>query len=488
MRPALAVAVVTAVLAAIGGLMIYPIEDPDLWWLLGAGAYMVQHRAFLTTDPFSATAAGAPWLNHAWGFELLLYGVYLLGGTTALILLQALFAVATFAVVYWLLRREGAGRSVALAGIALGALATRGFWLPRPQLVTYLLLAVFWAFFREYRAGRSDRLAWLPPITAVWANLHGGFMVGPAVLGLGFVGEVVDRAFAGGAPAPTAGRLRRLALIGVACGVAAFANPFHYRAVLFPFQVLGDELAQAFIIEWASPAFQDAQVILLEGLVGLALILLLRSPRPGSAGDLIVLVAFLHFALHARRNLPLLVIILLPIVARTVAEAMAERVPALGGLAGRLRQRLAIGVAAGLLLLVMWSAYPFSALAELAPRLGVAPIFPESAVQFLKRERPPGSLYNDYGWGGYLIWRLYPDYRVSIDGRVAVYGPQRFADHLEVNDVRPRWRETLKRLGFELVLTRARSRLATVLRASPDWAVLHEDELAVVFGRREARL
>src|SRR5215813_10117942 len=75
-------------LAAVGLTALRPIDDADFWWLLRAGRYMVETGSFLRADPFSATASGAAWLNHAWGFELFIYGIYALGGTTGVILLQ----------------------------------------------------------------------------------------------------------------------------------------------------------------------------------------------------------------------------------------------------------------------------------------------------------------------------------------------------------------------------------------------------------------
>jgi hypothetical protein len=480
-------ALTAVVLAAIGCAMVYPVDDLDVWWLLRSGAYMVETRSFPTTDPFSWPAFGAEWINHAWAFQLLLYAVHRVGGTTGLILLQALFAAATFAVLLAILRREGTPRAGALVATAAGGLATWGFWAPRPQIVTYLALASVWAILRAWRDGRADRLMWLPPLTLVWANLHGGFMVGPALIGLVLVGEIVERSFRGLAdPAAVRPRLGRLGLALVASLVASFATPFGYRAVLFPFQVLGDRFAQAFIIEWASPGFQHGQVRMVEGLVLLTLALLALAPRRVPATDLIVLAAFLHFGLQAIRNLPLLVIVLLPILGRALAEVLAERAPGWVARSGVSPRRF--GLVAGALALVLagWWLLPARAPRTVLPRFGVADVFPAGAVEFLKRARPPGPLFNDYGWGGYLIWHLYPDYRVSIDGRAAVHGPRRFAEHIQVADVRPRWRETLERLGPRLVLVSARSPLAIVLRASPDWQVLYEDRIAVVLGRREA--
>ena len=485
MRSRAGAAVTMAVLAGAGLLMVTPVEDLDVWWLLRTGQYMVETRAFPTTDPFSGTAQGAEWINHAWGFELLLYGVYRLAGTAGLVLLPALIAVGTFALLYRFLRREGVGRGWALVMIALAAMATRGFWSPRPQLVTYLFLVLFWGILREDRPGRPDRLAWLPLLTFVWANLHGGFILGPALIGLTLAAELLERAFGTQGPVPEGRRLGRLALTLAGCGLAALTNPFHYRAVLFPFQVLGDRLARSFITEWASPPFRHPQVLLLEGLLFLLLVLLLRSPRPARWRDLAALVVFIHLTLQAIRNIPLLVIVLTPILGPLLAESAPGWVPVLLAARAWARRRLAVAVAAAAVVpVVAWWSLPLGSLGEFVPRLGVAPTFPSGAVEFVKRERPPGHLFNDYGWGGYLIWHLYPDYRVSIDGRVAVYGPRRLAEHVEIDGLHPRWRQTLDRLGFGLVFIRARSPLAVVLRASPDWEVLYEDRIAAVFGRR----
>ena len=220
-----------AFLAAVGLIALRPIGDADFWWLLRAGRYMVETRSFPTTDPFSATAHGAEWLNHAWGFELLAYGVYAFAGTTGIILLQGLAASATFGVLYGLLRREGVGRGWSFALLSLGALATHGFWSPRPQLVTYLFLAVFARILADYQAGRQNRLWWLPVLTAVWANLHGGFLAGPALVALCAAGELIGWAL-GDDTGRDGGlaRARGLTLWFAASVVASLANPLDRKS------------------------------------------------------------------------------------------------------------------------------------------------------------------------------------------------------------------------------------------------------------------
>jgi hypothetical protein len=105
-------------------------------------------------------------------------------------------------------------------------------------------------------------------------------------------------------------------------------------------------------------------------------------------------------------------------------------------------------------------------------------------VPFLRREGRRGTLWNEYAWGGYLIWHLYPELRVSIDGRAAVYGPARFREHVWVSELAPGWQDVLARLQAIAAVVRTGSPLASVLRAS-GWVVRHEDPVATVLDPPE---
>jgi hypothetical protein len=467
-------------LAAVGATAVRPIEDPDFWWLLSGGRHMVGTRSFVSADPFSATAAGAEWLNHAWGFELLIYAIYALTGLTGVVLLQGAAAAATFAVLFGLLRRDGLAPGWAMGLVSLGALATYGFWAPRPQLVTYLFLAVFVWVIADFQAGRRNRLWWLPVLTAVWANLHAGFPAGPGLLILSAAGELTGWALAD--EAGRAGGLRRARALGgwfVASVAASLLNPFHYRAFLFPFQVMGERLSQAWIIEWLSPPFGHPQVLVLEILLGLMLLLPLGTARPVPWRDLVVLLPLVHLALQGTRNTPLLVIVAIPILGRAVASCLHLHWRRLPGLA---RQGLALGALALVLSacsLVAGTRQPWGVWNALRPAFGEADTFPAAAVDFLRREGRRGTLWNEYVWGGYLIWHLYPELRVSIDGRAAVYGPGRFREHLTVSELEPGWQSVLAELQPATAIVRSGSPLVAALHAS-GWAVRFQDHVATV--------
>ena len=467
-------------LAAVGLTALRPIDDPDFWWLLRGGRYMVETRSLASTDPFSATAYGAEWLNHAWGFELLAYGVYALAGTTGVILLQGIVVAAAFGVLFGLLRREGLGLGWSLGVLSLGALATHGFWGPRPQLVTYLILALFVRTLADYQAGRANRLWWLPVLTAAWANLHAGFIAGPGLVALCALGELLgwalgdDTGRAGGLA-----RARTLAIWFVASLAASLANPFHYKAVVFPFHVMGDQLSQAWIIEWLSPRFGHPHVLILELFLGLLLLLTLGTARPLPWRDLAVLAPLVHLALQATRNTPLLVIVATPILGRAVASCAGMHWGRLPGLGRNAVVAGALGLVLSACGLVAGSGQPLRVWNAFRPAFGVVDAFPAGAVDFLRREGRRGTLWNEYGWGGYLIWHLYPELKVSIDGRMAVYGPERFGEHLTVVELRPGWQDVLTRLAPDTAVLSSRSPLVGALRAS-GWVVRFEDRVAMV--------
>jgi hypothetical protein len=467
-------------LTALGLSALRPIDDADFWWLLRAGRYMVETRSFPTTDPFSGTAQGATWLNHAWGFELLIYGLYALWGTTGIILLQGLAAAATGSVLYRLLRREGLAQGWSIGLLSLGALAMHGFWSPRPQLVTYFILALFVSVLADYQAGRANRLWWLPLLTAVWANLHAGFLSGPLLVALAAAGELGGWIF--GDDTGRAGglvRARGLTFWAALSVVAALANPFHYHALLFPFQVMGEALSQAWISEWASPPFSHPQVVVLELVLGLFLLLALGTAQPVPWRDLIVLMPLVHLGVQATRNTPLLIIVATPILGRAAAACARAHWPHLAGLG---RRAIALGMA-GLVLsacsMVAGSRRPAQVWSAFRPTFGVADSLPSGAAEFLRREGRRGTLWNEYVWGGFLIWHLYPELRVSIDGRMAVYGPERFSEHLAVSELTPGWQDVLARLDPTAAVVRSGSPLVSALRAA-GWVVRFEDAIATV--------
>jgi hypothetical protein len=119
-----------------------------------------------------------------------------------------------------------------------------------------------------------------------------------------------------------------------------------------------------------------------------------------------------------------------------------------------------------------------------ANEANVARVFPVGAAAFLRETRPPGPLFNSYNYGAFLMWELYPDYRVYVDGRTDLYNDAFLREYLDVMAGRERWREVFARRGIRLVLIEPDAALATVLRQEPGWGLAYEDGRAVVFVKK----
>ena len=472
----------------------------DFWWYLKSGELILAHRSVPATDPFSYTAQGRPWINHMWASQVLVLALWKVGGRISLIVVKGLIVTATFAVVLLTMRRRGVHPIVASAVTLLAAWAGWQFWNVRPQIITYLLLAVFLDILREGWETRPRTLVWLPLLMIPWANLHAGFVTGIAVIGIVGVGTALPRLLDRERRRDGA-RVLALAL-GVAgvAGLASLVNPYGIRAVLFPLEVVNTRLFMASTMEWFSPNFHNPAYRGLEiMLVALVPVFTWGRARLGAV-DVLVALTFTHLALSSVRHVPLFAVAVAPLLAdgleaavrdlwarRTVGRDLARRLrghfPSLWPAIVAVETPLVVVVLAILGgLVAAWGSFldpmsnPF--LQDLNERR-----YPVETMTFVRQERLPAPVFNTYAWGGYELWRLYPDYRVFIDGRTHVYGRDVLQDFLEVTTLGSRWRTVLDKWNIQTVLAERRSQLTQVLLAVGGWRLVFAEREAVVFVR-----
>jgi tetratricopeptide (TPR) repeat protein len=487
-------------LLAVFTLALSSLTEFDFWWYLASGERILATRSVPATDPFSYTAQGRPWINHMWASQVLVLKLWQAGGRVALVILKGLIVTATFGVVLLTMRRRGVHPILASLVTLVAAWAGWEFWDVRPQIVTYLLLGVFLYLLREGWETRPRTLAWLPLLMVPWANLHAGFVTGIAVIGLVGVGTALP-SLARQEQRRAGWRVLGLATgVGAVTGLASLVNPFGLQAVLFPLEVVNTRLFMSSTAEWFSPNFHNPAYR------GFELMLLLLVPafawgraRLGVT-DALVGLTFAHLGLSSARHTPLFAVAVAPLLADGLQGSLQEawsRQPRAWDLAGRLQRALPslwpivisartpvavaafgllVGVAAGWIGFLDPLANPF--LQDLNERR-----YPRETIGFIKRERLPAPLFNAYAWGGYELWRLYPDYRVFIDGRTHVYGREVLQDFLEINTLGPRWRAVLDKWRIETVLAQRPSQLAQVLLAVGGWRLVFAEHEAAVFVR-----
>jgi hypothetical protein len=268
---------------------------------------------------------------------------------------------------------------------------------------------------------------------------------------------------------------RSLAVLG-ACVLATLVNPYGFETLLYPLQYARPSAALGQIDEWASPNFQR-QLVLEAVLLMLAAGLMMSRRRVGLADGIFVL-ASAHLILTGARHSFLVGPFLGPAAVGHLASAL-EQGEFLRRL-GRKVLRLDRGVF-GPLLLATVLAGGLWVLTQ-PPRLAPGR-FPVEAVDWLRKERPPGRLFNEYDLGGYLMFNL-PEYPVFVDGRVDVYSAHgAFDEFLTVWRLSPGWAEVLERRGVGVVLLERRQSLAALLAVAKGWRLAHKDDVASVFVR-----
>lgn len=449
--------------------------DPDLWWHLQAAKDIVANRSIPYTDDYSFTKAGSEWITHEWLSELLMYAVYRVSGLGGLVLVFSVAITAAFVIVY----RRSAGRPyVAVWAVLLAALSSTPLFGIRVQMITLLLASVYVALLDRFaREGQTRILWWLPPLMVLWVNLHAGFALGLGLIALYLFSLALDRKWK---------LLRPLAMTGLACFLVVPLNPNGFRIFLYPLQTLASPSMAALIDEWLSPNFHQTAFLPLAALLLLTFSILAFTPRPPRLGELFLLLVTAFGALRSARHIPIFALVAAPIFADHLFDLMKtrgwdkvfEREPY--PTPGKLIMMLLLLIAP--LSLALFQFWRFVS----HQQTYVAQRNPVAAVDFIQARRLPGPIYNRYDWGGYLIFRLYPEYRVYVDGRADVYGDDFLFQMVSTYDGHIAWREPLDRYGIRTVLISPDVPLASLLRNDPDWQKAYEDNKAVIFTKIDA--
>src|SRR6202165_843473 len=300
-------------------------QDPDFWWHLRIGRWMVENGRLPSTDIFTHTVPGHVWTDHEYLTEILIWLVYRATGVVGLALAFGLLTWAGF----WLIYRQGRRQPWVIVGIglALGAIAGSPIWGPRAQMMTFFLTCLELYWLQGYLSGRSRAIQLFPLVMVLWANLHGGWVIGFVWLGVALVAELIGWAWDRGNPAHRA-HVRFLAIITVFSVVAVAATPHGLSLYPYPFQTQGSVAQQKLIVEWFSPDFHQVYLRPFEAMVFLVIIgFALR--RPSLYEFLLTLVA-LGLALQSVRHVVLFVAVATPVLINCYSAYWKELAAARG--------------------------------------------------------------------------------------------------------------------------------------------------------------
>lgn len=405
LSPAGAVGICVIAAVVVAG-AIRPLADPDTWWHLWTGRWIVERGRIPTVDLLTFTGHGEQYIPHSWLFEVVMALFEVPFGLAGLVVLRVLLLLAVYGSLAWvLLRRSTLANPLApWTLVVLTVFASAASWSLRPYLASYLLLIL--TFVLLERHGRARWL--LVPLLVLWVNLHGLWLVGIGLVGLKAVTASIE-----------ARSVRRdWLVIGGTCALATLVNPFGLRLHLQLVE-LSATMKAIDVMEWRATDFTRPTHWAWAVLVALIVLTLWRHRDEVALFDLLVTIVAIALGLFAVRNLPPSAIMLAIVGAPRFAAATRSRPPDHGSLPA-----LAIAIALAVLLTTAILKVPASA----SPQALTEGTLPIASVQQLE----PGNVFTLDAWGGIVSYLRWPEVLVAYDTRVDFHGADAFETYRDV--------------------------------------------------------
>ncbi len=468
--------------------------DAGIGWHIRNGQQILSTHAIPRFDPFSFRY-GQPWYAWEWLYDVVVGRLDAWWGLNGVVWLTAVVIATVFACTFRLAVARGTNLVPALVLTLLAMSASMIHALARPHVLSWLFtLAWFWILDSTEQSGvRGRRARWLwalPPSMMLWVNVHGGFLIGFALLGIYWLGafwtwvatretcleDSLEKIASGK-------RVRQLAGVGLFSIAASFINPYGWKLHAHIYSYLSNRFLMDHIEEFQSPNFHGIAQKCFLALLLIAIAVLATCSRRLRLSEILIVLFAVYTGLYASRNIPvssiLLVLIVGPLLPSLEAWGFAKRMSAVDS---NLRGHFWPIVATLAALLI----------AANGGRLGSTPLMnahfdshrmPVGAVNFLERGGVKVPVLSPDYWGGYLIYRLYPPHKVVVDDRHDFYGEEFLRSYLAMVHVEPGWDEFLKQHQIGYLLLPRSAALTAVIGSRPEWKQIYSDDVAIVFRR-----
>jgi hypothetical protein len=470
-------------------------RDADSGWHIRNGEWILDHRALPSSDPYSFSKAGQPWIQWEWGTDVLMGLAHRLDGLRGVASLYAL----VLALCIWMCCRLhfAAGGDFFLTALLAPLIVTTTslHWLARPHVIGWLFLlgAVLYCERAPARFDRRQLIA-VAAVSAVWANLHGSFIIGPVIALLYAKGHLLRRLFWPLDALVEKERTRGFLRVMLASLAGSLLNPYGWRLHAHVISYLRDEALTSRVAEFQSFNFHDkgAHAVALALALAMAGGLLALSQK--QVGRFLVVELLVWEGLVSARVLPLVALLGLPLAnasfaaawpgARNLRSSLQSKMNAVLAYSDRLHQfdRQIRGTA------FCAVAVPLLLLALRAPALSShigfpADRFPMKAAAEVAKLPAGARLLAPDSFGGYLIYRFDGALKVFFDGRSDFYGAGFMKQYLVLVNARPGWQEIVSAYGFTHALVPSDSTLRAALEQA-GWATIYKDEVAVLLEAR----
>lgn len=461
--------------------------DSDIWLHLKTGQYILENQKIPRQDIFSYTVSGKPWVNHEWLSQVISYAAFKTGGINGIILLRFFVIFSALCVLFKLIYDKRYYLIAALS-LALFILASQNRFNDRPEMYTLLFAALYIYILQKFR---FSKVLWLlPAAQLLWANMHGYYVLGPVIIFAYLIEGLIKRDLG----------YKRLIRVFIMSAVACAINPNGLNGILYPFKALVDINTTSkiftFYIDELLPPFKIPSsavmpyLVCYKILVVVSAVSLVLNFKKIRLSHLILFAMTLIMSVFAQRNIALFSLI-----------ACVALVPNINDLITPLGKRFNMDkylLVISIVLIAVVAVMAYNAFTDKyyifekggfkSRVFGVSEIrYPVKAAEFFKANKIKGPVLNNFYCGSYLIWALYPDERVFIDGRTELYGPDFYKYYRSALENNSALEALLEKWSVNCVLFfdpgKEPEEVVKRLFKSADWKLVYFDDVSSIFVR-----
>jgi tetratricopeptide (TPR) repeat protein len=465
----------------------------DIWWHLKTGEWILHNHSIPHTDPFSYTFAGHDWLDFEWLFQVIIYPIYSTLGPSGLIVFKTLVIAVLVFFLYKNIHLLSGGKGWIVAFflvVGLNVMSQR--FMVRPQIVFLLLLCLYFYILNLYSIKGKNYLYLLPILQILWVNIHGSFLLGIELILIYISSYFISLVWSQRndlKPVFKDQKLRALMISTLSVILVSFASPYGYRIFTLPFVMAADQESMKYIVEWFSFAPTSLLIFLpnftlwFKGLFIIGVFsFFLRIENLKKIEHVLIFTLFSYMAFSSLRFFGAWGVVMCPIIAFNIAQFFSSAV-----YKKKMIQYIRWVPAVIVIFLsfyVLWSSGEYRRIG-----FGLAKEhYPSGTVKFIADHGLEGNIFNYYDYGGYLIWHLYPQLKVFIDGRTpTIYDKDffwAFRQGLYQNE--NTWKRLIEEYSIDMVLIkddRMQEYMMFIKRLDddPDWSLVAFDEVSLLF-------